>query len=94
MFTEDLSVFMNAAEFATTCTLNGATVTGIFDSAYLTASVGGFGAASSQPMLTLPSASVPANPVGLSAVINAVTYLVTASEPDGTGLTRLILEAA
>lgn len=94
MMTEDLSTFFSAAEFASAVTLNGVPVTGIFDNANALGSVGPYGMASTQPTLTLPTTSVPANPVGLSAVVGAVTYLVAAHEPDGTGVSRLLLEAA
>ncbi len=93
MFTEDLSVFLNASEFAaTTCTLNGAAVSAIFDAPYANASVGAYGMAASVPMLTLATASVPATPVGATAVVNGATYTVAAHEPDGTGISRLLLE--
>ncbi len=95
MFTEDLSVFLNASEFAaTTCTLNGAAVSAIFDAPYANASVGAYGMAASVPMLTLATASVPATPVGAAAVVNGTAYVVAAHEPDGTGISRLMLEAA
>ncbi len=101
MFVEDFSVFMSTAGFAKTATLNWEPVTGIFDSAYALASVGPYGMASSAPSFTLPSAQVPANPVGKLLVFEAATadddearYTVTASEPDGTGVTRLLLEVA
>ena len=94
MFTEDLSAYINVAEFATACTINGAPVSAIFDAAYALGSVGAYGMESSQPMLTLATADVPASPVGQPAVVNGVNYLVTAHEPDGTGISRLLLEKA
>ena len=50
--------------------------------------------ASTQPAYTLPSVSVPANPVGLALVIGATSYVVAAHEPEGTGVSRLLLERA
>lgn len=94
MFTEDLSAFMNVAEFATSVTLNGVSVSAIFDAAYALGSVGGFGMESSQPALILATADVPAAPVGKAVVANGVSYLVASHEPDGTGISRLILELA
>lgn len=95
MFAEDLAVFMNASEFgATTCTLNGAAVAAIFDAAYALSTVGPYGMAGTQPVLTLATASVPATPVGATAVVNGATYTVAAHEPDGTGISRLMLEAS
>jgi hypothetical protein len=94
MFTEDFSAFMNTSEFATTCTLNGATVAAIFDAAYAQGSVGTYGMASSQPVLTLATADVPATPVGAAVVVGAASYMVAEHQPDGTGISRLLLEAA
>ena len=95
MFVEDLTAFFDATNgFAQAVTINGSSVSAIFDNANALGSVGPYGMASTQPMLTLPTTSVPANPVGLSAVVGAVTYLVAAHEPDGTGISRLLLEAA
>ena len=95
MFAENLSVFMNPKEFAaTTCTLNGAAVSAIFDAAYTLGQAGAYGMAGAQPMLTLATASVPANPAGLPAVVNGTAYVVAEHQPDGTGISRLMLEAA
>lgn len=94
MFAEDLSAFMNVAEFSITVTLNGHTVAAIFDNGSATGSVGAFGMSSTQPQLTIATTDVPVNPVGQAAVANGVNYLVAAHEPDGTGISRLILEAA
>lgn len=74
--------------------LNGGAVTGIFDAAYEQGSAGAMGMASTMPMFTLPSDSVPANPVGQAFVHAAVAYTVVHAEPDGTGVTRLMLERA
>ncbi len=94
MFTEDLSAFFSTAEFATAATLNGVAVAGIFDAPLALGGVGEYGMASTQPAYTLPSVSVPANPVGLALVIGATSYVVAAHEPDGTGVSRLLLERA
>ena len=94
-FAEDLSVFFNSAEFAATAaTLGGVAVAAIFDNGYASAGVGAYGMAGSAPALTLATASVPADPVGLAAVVGGVSYLVAAHEPDGTGISRLLLETA
>lgn len=85
---------MNVAEFAETVTLNGVSVPALFDAGYALAQVGPYGMASSQPALTLATASVPATPVGATAVANGTTYVVATHEPDGTGISRLILEVA
>lgn len=89
---------LNTAVFAhlsnSAATLNGVGVEGIFDNGYELASVGLSGMASTHPVFTLASASVPTNPVGMTVVVNSTNYLVAAHEPDGTGISRLILELA
>lgn len=91
--TEDLSTFFDTTSgFAQACTLGGAEVLGIFDNGFALGSVGPYGMASTQPTLTLPTASVPADPVGVACIVAGVAYVVAAHEPDGTGVTRLILE--
>ncbi len=92
MFVEDLTVFFSTSEHATAATLNSVAVAGIFDAPGTVGNVGEFGIASTQPIYTLASTSVPADPVGLALVCNAVTYIVAAHEPDGTGISRLVLE--
>lgn len=90
-FPEDLSPFFNPAEFGSNATLAGVAVAGIFDAAYQMADVG-TGMASTAPVYTLATSAVPASPVGTTLVVNAVIYTVAAHEPDGTGVSRLLLE--
>lgn len=92
MLTEDLSAFMNVAEFATSVTVNGVTKAAIFDNANALGSVGPYGMASTAPVLTIATADVPANVVGKPVVANGTNYTVAAHEPDGTGISRLVLE--
>jgi hypothetical protein len=94
MMQENLAIFMNLAEFATTVTLNGVTVAAIFDEAYAGGDVGPFGMASTAPQLTIATADVPAAVVGMPVVANGTNYTVAAHEPDGTGVSRLVLELA
>lgn len=92
MFVEDHSIF--TADFGVNVTLAGQTVRGIFDNGFALGDVGMAGMAGTQPVLTLPTALVPASPVGAAAVVNAANYVVAAHEPDGTGMSRLLLERA
>ena len=92
MFVEDLSHFF--PDFGVPVTLGGTAVVGIFDNGYDAMGMGRVGMASTQPMLTLPTASVPSGVVGQAATVNATAYTVVAAEPDGTGITRLMLEAS
>ena len=91
-----LETRLNRAVFArlanTVAVVNGNTVAAIFDSPYAQGTVGNYGMASTAPALTLATSDVPANPVGLPVVANTVNYLVVAHEPDGTGISRLVLE--
>jgi len=82
------------ADFGVDATLGGNAVRGIFDNAYATGGVGMLGMATTQTALTLASADVPADPVGASVLVGSAVYVVAASEPDGTGITRLLLEVA
>jgi hypothetical protein len=89
--TEDLAPFF--ADFAVDATVNGAAVRGIFDNGFALGSVG-IGMAGTQPTLRLRTADVAADPVGQAVSVNAVAYTVAAHEPDGTGVSVLMLERA
>lgn len=93
-FSEDLTPFFDLAGFASPATIAGVPVRGIFDRPHQLASVGAYGVASTQPTYTLRSADVPAGVVGLSLVHAATSYTVAAHEPDGTGISTLVLEVA
>jgi hypothetical protein len=89
MFTESLAPFFNVAEFANSATLDGASVSGIFDNAYTDI----MGIASRVPMFTLPTASASAaTQASVLITGGGVTYRVTSVQPDGTGVTTLMLE--
>ena len=93
MFAEDTTAFFDTTcGFAQTATVGGASVAVIFDNASSLGAVGPYGMAGTQPSITLPTAQVPATPVGTTVVVGGGTYLVAAHEPDGTGISRLILE--
>lgn len=94
MFAEDLTAFVNPAEFAQRITLAGVEVSAIFDNAYAQGSAGVLGMATSQPAITLPTSSVPAEPHGAAVVVGTANYVVAAHEPDGTGMSVLLLELA
>lgn len=75
-------------------TVDGVQVAGIFADPYALGQVGLAGIAATQPTLTLPTASLAAEPVGQTVTIGTAAYTVAAHEPDGTGLSRLLLEVA
>jgi hypothetical protein len=84
--------------------IGGVQVAGIFDRPTDQGSVGQLGMVTTRPTFTLPSASVPADwwpgaeagPLdALDApliTIGGVSYAVVLHEPDGTGMSRLMLE--
>lgn len=92
MFTEDFTPYF--ADFGVDATLNGVAVRGLLDAPYAVGSVGSVGMAGTEPAFTLPTASVPAGVVGMALVAGGKTYTVAAHEPDGTGVSRLVLEDA
>lgn len=91
MFVENTALFFS--DFGVDVAVDGVTVRGIFDNAYA-GSAGGVGMAITNPALTLPTSSVPADPVGKTVVHASVTYAIAAHEPDGTGISILLLERA
>lgn len=66
----------------------------IFDNNYALGAAGPFGIASSGPQLTCATAQIPADPVGLAVTVGGRGYLVAEHQPDGTGMSTLILELA
>ncbi|WP_291015004.1 hypothetical protein [Hydrogenophaga sp.] len=93
-FVEDFSPFLSAAEFATTGLLAGVEVRGIFDNGSALGAVGIAGLATTQPSFTLPTAALPSPVVGSALVLGGQAYTVVAHEPDGTGVSLLLLEKA
>lgn len=89
-FVETLSPFF--ADFAVSATVGGQAVQGIFDNGYQLGSVGAVGLSATQPTLTVATASLPADPVGAAAVVGGVAYVVAEHQPDGTGVSTLLLE--
>jgi hypothetical protein len=94
MFTEDLAPFFSTTEFGTAATLGAVAVSGILDKPYALGDVGFVGLAGNQPVFILPTASVSADPVGTTLTVGAASFIVVAHEPDGTGVSRLVLEVA
>lgn len=75
-------------------TVGGSVVDAIFDNGNALGNVGLMGMASTQPLLTMATADVTANPVCAAVLVGSAAYLVAAHEPDGTGISRLLLESA
>ena len=94
---EDLDVFLNVDEFATTATIHfqdGSTqaVRGIFDDPYLNAQIGEYEADSSRPRFTCKHADVLEVRRGDVVDIAGQSYdVLSAAQPDGTGMALLDL---
>lgn len=89
-FVEPLEAFFSTQEFALDVLWNGTTtVHGIFDAGYAEP----MGVAESySPTLTVRAAQTPAIKHGDTLVVSGTTYKVRGVQPDGTGITVLILE--
>lgn len=74
--------------------LDGVLVDGIFTDAYATGNVGMLGMDTTKPTLSLPTTQVPANPYGKPVVVDGKNFVVGQHEPDGSGGSVLMLEAA
>ena len=73
---------------------NAATVRGIFLNGYAEADLGLAGVSGTAPRFVCDAASVAADPSGKLLVIGTDTWTILRAEQDGTGLVRLVLEAA
>jgi len=87
MFSEDLDVFFNPAEFASAATYNGVTaVNVIFDAAYLEQ----FGVSGTNPVALGKASDFAASAVGKTLLIGAVTYTIRGRENQDDGSTVLL----
>jgi hypothetical protein len=79
------------ADFGVAATVDGVAVTGIFDNSY----VDSFGVVSaSEPTLLCSSSSVSTAGTGDAVSVVGTSYKVAGIQPDGTGMTRLVLQEA
>lgn len=92
---EDFTVFFNDAEFARVALLGGVEVRGVFDRPYAEAQMGAYTAvATARATYTLPTAQA-LGALGKSLVIDDIgSFVVAEVQPDGTGITALMLEVA
>lgn len=86
-FVEDLSVYFT--DFGVAATLDGQAVRGVFDNGYMQA-LGGM--ASAEPSFMLRSADASTATQASLLVVAGTTYRVRSLQPDGTGVTTLLLE--
>lgn len=91
-FAESLDAFFS--DFAVTATVGSAALSVIFDRAHIEA-LGGYGGGidATAPAALLKTSDVAANSIARNStlVIAGTTYYVQRAQPDGTGLTLLVL---
>jgi len=91
-YEDDAAAFMDANEFAVVATVPAGNLLGILLEPYAES----FGmVAGSQPAFIVPSSSlvVPSPAVGDVLTVGGRSFAITGFEPDGTGITRISLEA-
>ncbi len=89
--TNDLDIFLNADEFAVDVTYLAATIQGIFDAPFSSAVAGEMGIESSLPQVTVKTSDVASAVHGQTMTINSVVYQIIGIQPDGTGMTTILL---
>jgi len=90
MFREDLSAFFSLGDFAETVSVDGRFFSAIFDATYIDP----LGTTSARSMLTCRDEDIRGVVRGAPAVVRGLNYIVRGIEPDGTGVTALMLERA
>jgi len=96
MQAEDMTIFFNVdtGHAVTALFAGGSSAACFFDADYNAGLVGVSGMAAVQPAITLPTADVPASPVGTGVTVNSLAYTIAEHQPDGTGISVLYLERA
>ena len=88
-----------------TVVIGGQSIEAMFQAPGMLANLGGYEVQASKPALVLPTGSVsphvddwlayfeePANTINLTVVVDAVSYKIVTHEPNGAGISRLLLE--
>jgi hypothetical protein len=93
----DRAIFLSANDFGQSATFTHSTTTttiyGIFDNEYVEVDLGGqVNFASVQPKFLVRTADVSTAVEDDTIVTGGVTYKIKVVQPDGTGMTTLILE--
>ena len=90
----DRLALLDSDEYGVAATYSGSTVYGIFDNDYFDGIAdAGVPVESAQPRFLCRTADVSSVAHDETILISGVTYTIVGIEPDGTGMTNLILEA-
>jgi len=94
MFTEDLTVFFDTVNgFAETVTYHGSTsIAAIFDAAFFGEHMSQLIVDSTKPACLVLSSAVSGVVQGYTILRGSTTYNIVDVQPDGSGITLLILE--
>lgn len=87
--TIDSAEFLDTAYgFAVPATVDGVACNVIFDAAYADA----LGMSGARPSLLMATDAAPSAAVGDAVSVASISYTIAEIQPDGTGMTRLLLE--
>lgn len=95
---DDLAVFFDADDFGTAASFtpsggSASTVNGIFRNVFFEAEAGGnVGVVMQDPIFICRTADVSGVAEGDALTVSGTAYTIRVVEPDGTGVTRLMLE--
>ena len=88
MFTEDLTDFLDPDDFAVQAVYLGQNVNGILDREFVMV----LDMEAEHPTFTCRAADVSNAAHGDAITVNSTAYTVVGLQPDGTGITKLILQ--
>ncbi len=87
----DLDIFFNDDEFAIEVTYNLVTFNGIYDNAFIEDQQGQIQIETLEPQIMVKTSDVTGLTHGETMTVNSVAYKVKEIQPDGTGITRILL---
>lgn len=87
----DLAECLSSDDHGVICRYKGAEFSGIFNKEYFEQEAGFAGIASSEPVLYVGSDDIKGIVRGATITVDGIDFTVATIEPDGTGLTVLML---
>lgn len=92
-FTEDLDIFLETDDFATTVTVDGSSVNAIFESAWVEVNIGQIPYSGIKPTL-FGRASDFVGKHGKVVVVESTNYTIVDMQQDGSGMVLVVLTEA